>query len=164
MSGMTKKYRAIGLVTGIVGTVVVLGCGGDDSGLEKRYPVSGKITYNGKPVEKASVVFEPSNPPLPKGHVANGFVENGTYTMTTAVQGDGALPGEYKVMIVATDLDVTGLAQKQGGLLHQGDVAHQKAVKAAKSLVPAKYSRADTSGLKATVEAKSNTFDFDLTD
>lgn len=164
MSGMTKKYRAIGLVAGLVGTVVILGCSSDESGLERRYPVSGKVTYQGKPVTKATVVFEPSNPPLPKGRVANGFVEDGTYSMTTASEGDGALPGEYKVVIFASDLDVTGLAKQQGGLLHQGDAEHQKAAKAAKSLIPQKYSKSDTSGLTAKVDPKSNKIDFNLTD
>jgi hypothetical protein len=157
------KCRLIGITAGIAATVVILGCG-DDSGLERRYKVSGKVTYKGQPVSKASIVFEPSNPPMPQGRIANGFIENGSYTLTTANSGDGALPGEYKVMILASDLDVTKLAKEQGGLLHQGDAAHQKAAKAATSSIPAKYGKSDTSGLTAKVEATSNTKDFELTD
>jgi hypothetical protein len=164
MSDITKTDRAIGLMAGIVATVAILGCGGDESGLDRRYPVSGTVTYKGQPVAKATVVFEPSKPPLPQGRVANGFVEDGDYTMTTATADDGALPGEYKVVIFASNLDVPELAKKQGGLLHQGDTEHQKALKAATSPIPTKYSKSETSGLTAKVEAKSNQIDFDLPD
>ncbi len=84
--------------------------------------------------------------------------------MTTSVEGDGALPGEYKVVISSSGVNMTELAKKSGGLVHQGDKDFQKVVKSAKSLVPTKYNKSDTSGLKETVKATSNTIDFNLTD
>ena len=39
-----------------------------------------------------------------------------------------------------------------------------KAVKNAKKLIPDKYGVSETSGLKATVKATSNTYDFPLSD
>ena len=59
----------------------MLGCG-DDSGLDKRYPVYGTVTYNGKAVEKGQISFIPTDPG--KGRAANGIIENGNYTLTTA--------------------------------------------------------------------------------
>lgn len=51
-------------------------------------------------------------------------------------------------------------AEKHGGSFRQDDVA--KAYKKAESVIPKKYESTSTSGLKATVEAHGNTFDFDL--
>jgi hypothetical protein len=163
MNDISKKFRLIALAASIATTALIPGCS-DDSGLATRYPVSGKVTYKDQPVPNATIIFEPINPPLPQGRVANGVVEKGSYRLTTATPGDGALPGEYKVIILASDLDVSELAKKQGGLLHQGDAEHQKAAKAAKSLLPEKYGQSMNTPLKAKVEARSMTFDFPLTD
>ncbi len=165
MSVSVKKFKWMGIAAGLAATAIILGCG-DDSGLPTRYKVSGTVKYKGEPVPKGSIVFEPINPPMPQGRVANGTIENGSYTLTTygSTPGDGALPGEYKVIILTSDLDVAELAKKQGGLLHQGDEAHAKAIKSSKMLVPQKYAQSDKTPLKAKVEPKSQTLDFDLTD
>jgi hypothetical protein len=156
-----KTSRLIAITASIAATVIVLGCSGDDSGLERRYKVSGTVTYKGQPVPKGTIAFEPADPKA--GRVASGFIENGSYSLTTAVQGDGAFPGDYKVAIASSDLDTSALA-KTTGPLHQGDEEHQKALKAAKSPIPLKYAQTATSGLTAKVEAKTNTFDFPLKD
>jgi hypothetical protein len=145
----------------VAGATVILGCG-DDSGLSRRYKVTGRVTYKGQPVRKGTIAFEPANPPLGAGRHASGFIDNGSYTLTTAIEGDGALPGDYNVMISSSDLDTRELAK--GGLLHQGDAAHQKALKAATSPIPLKYAQSATSGLKAKVEAKPTEISFDLKD
>ena len=156
-------FRTIAVSLGVAATVVILGCG-DNSGLARRYPVTGTVKYKGEPLKVGQIAFEPANPPVGEGRHAEGHIENGNFTLTTANEGDGALPGEYKVLILASTLDVSTLLPKGGGPLHQGDEAHQKAIKAAKSAVPVKYSRSETSGLTAKVEAKSNHFEFNLTD
>jgi len=160
-----KQSKPIGIAISIAVTAVIVGCG-DDSGLATRYKVSGTVKYKGELVPKGSIVFEPTNPPMPAGRVANGTIENGTYSLTTATPNDGALPGEYKVIILSSDLDVADLAkqQGQGGLLHQGDAGHVKALKAAKNPLPQKYAQSDKTPEKAKVEARSNTINFDLTD
>jgi hypothetical protein len=115
-------------------------------------------------VAKATIVFEPTNPPIPAGRVAQGLIENGSYTLSTGGKDDGALPGDYKVMVIATSVDTLELSKKTGGLLHQGDAEHQKAVKAATSPIPIKYSQTEKTPLKAKVEARPMTFDFPLDD
>lgn len=164
MNSVMNKWRLIGMVAGIATTIVVLGCGGDDSGLDRRYKVSGTVKYKGEPVGKGTIAFEPTNPAPPAGRLASGFIENGYYTLTTAVEGDGVLAGEYKVVISALTVYMTGLAKQSGGMVHQGDKDFQKIVKEAKNLVPAKYAKSETSGLTKKVEARSQTVDFDLTD
>jgi len=163
MNALTKKFRVVGMALGVAATAVILGCG-DDSGLPTRYKVSGTVKYKGQPVPKGTVVFEPVNPPPPQGRVAQGSIENGSYTLTTSTPNDGALPGEYKVIIMSSDLDVAALAKGQGGLLHQGDSKHVEALKAAKNPLPAKYAQSEKTPEKAKVEARSNSFDFDLKD
>jgi hypothetical protein len=162
MNAVLKQRRRIGITLGVATTLVILGCSSDDSGLDRRYKVTGKVTYKGQPLPKAGITFEPANP---QGRFANGYVEDGNFTLTTLTPGDGALPGDYKVIIVSSDLDTKALAEKTGGIFHQGDPEHQKAMRNAKSLIPKKYSKGETTDLKAKVQAGgSNNFDFDLKD
>ncbi len=151
--------------------LIVLGC--SDDGLGKRYPVSGTVKYKGEPVAKARISFTPTKS---DGHGASGQVENGAFTLTTQNSGDGALPGEYKVTVDDREVDAVKLkadAEKEaakkgvekfsGGAMIPQDL-QAKALKASKSRLPGKYQIAETSDKKVTVEAKSNTFDIELTD
>jgi major membrane immunogen (membrane-anchored lipoprotein) len=161
MNHISKKCRLIGIAASIAASMAVMGCNEDDSGLARRYRVTGKVTYKGEPVSKGTIAFEPTNP---GGRVASGYIENGSYTLRTFTDGDGALPGDYKVSIASSDLDTSVVAKKTGGLLHQGDKEHQKALKEAKSPIPVKYAQAATSKLTAKVEASPITIDFPLDD
>ena len=156
------RPRCSALLTGFVALLlVVIGCG-DPTGLEKRYPVSGTVTYNGQPVPKGNVYFVPVDP---KGRSASGSIEqDGSYRLTTAAEGDGALPGEYKVAVIAQDIDMTEVLKEAGGGAGRQSETFRKATQQAKSLIPKKYSDPETSGLRKTVEARSNTIDIQLTD
>jgi len=127
-----------------IAAMVPIACSGG-SGLSS---VSGKVTYQGKPVPKGTVAFQSTNP---EGRNATGAIgEDGSYTLQTENPGDGALPGDYNVTISARDeviLDYIPLKPPP-----------------VKRLAPAKYEKAETSGLKATVKSGSNTINFDLTD
>jgi hypothetical protein len=144
-----------------LGLFLTLGCG-DDTGLPQRYPVYGTVTYKGEPVAKGQITFLPKKP---DGRAANGFIQDGRYTLTTATDGDGALPGEYGVQITAKEADQSKIAEtirKEGGGARQIDVG--RAAAKAKNLVPPKYQLPETSKLEAVVKEQSNKFDFDLTD
>jgi len=142
--------------------LVVVGCGSDDTGLGRRYAVSGTVKYKGEPVRQGSVTFEPVSK---DGRHATGTIENGSYKLSTSgSEGEGALPGDYKVIVIATTMDTTELAKQTGGLVHQGGPEFQKLLKNAKDLVPKKYQRSETSPLTAKVKEESNKLDFDLTD
>ncbi|MEW4569985.1 hypothetical protein AB1L88_19140 [Tautonia sp. JC769] len=156
----TLIRRISPLALTFVGMMLVVGCG-DSSGLPKRYPVSGSVNYNGQPVETGTITFAPVDP---EGRAASGTISNGSYYLTTAIDGDGALPGDYRVSITARDVNYdAAMGGVQGGSPKQDDVA--KAFQDAKDLVPPKYSLPDTSGLTYTVESGSNrNVDFDLTD
>jgi hypothetical protein len=147
-----------------VGLCLLPGCG-DDSGLGKRYPVYGTITYKDNPVQAGRISFIPADSKNADQRAAAGEITDGKYSLTTATDGDGALPGDYFVTIVSKLVDdskVKDTIQKYGGGGRQQDVA--KAAANAKNLVPGKYQLAETSKLKVTVKEQSNKFDFPLED
>lgn len=140
--------------------ILAIGCG-DGTGLARRYKVSGTVNYKGAPLEKGTITFAPVDPTT--AQAATGQIENGSYSLTTAVDGDGALPGEYTVTVSSRNVDLTKAAGNiQGGSMRQDDVG--KASQEATKNIPAKYELPETSGLKYTVEKRSNTANFDLTD
>jgi hypothetical protein len=144
-----------------LGLLMVFGCG--DDGLGKRYPVSGKVTYKNEPVAEASISFVASGENAEK-RGATGVVKDGYYTLSTLGGDDGAFPGDYKVAISGRTPDMSQAKanqEKTGGSYRQDDVA--KAYKNAKSSIPRKYESPEA-GLKAKVEARSNTIDFPLAD
>ena len=120
-----------------------IGCGVSGMG-----SVSGRVTYQGKPVPKGTITFVTR---LPNKRNAVGALQaDGSYQLQTEQPGDGAGVGDYVVTVYAHDEPVL-------------DYIPAKPVKP-KLLAPAKYENPDTSGLKATVTSGSNRFDFTLTD
>ena len=78
---------------GAVAAVLLLG----GMGCGQTYKINGKVTLDGQPVAGAQVRFIPRGD---TGRSAVGFTgKDGTFTLTTVKQGDGALKGEYKVTV-----------------------------------------------------------------
>lgn len=132
-----------------VGLVSLAGCG---ESLPETVEVHGQITYQGEPLETGMVTFEPvktdTNPPI---RPAKGFLESdGTYRLSTFRTNDGAMPGEYVVLVHAFN-----------------EVSSVDALSPAPiSIIPEKYNRSDTSSLTATIPANGNSsleMNFDLT-
>jgi hypothetical protein len=76
---------------------VLLGtsCGG---GLNS---VTGKVHYNGQPAAGAVVVFHPvAEDTLTTLHPTGVTAADGSFTLTTRTDGDGAAAGEYLVTVV----------------------------------------------------------------
>ncbi len=131
MRPVSKIWQRMAVVLSLSALMIIVGCGDDGSGLGRRYPVKGKVTYKGAPVAHGTVNFLPTKPP-PEGRAATGEIKDGYYSAhRRRVDYDGALPGEYNVAIVALDVDLASAAssKEQGGMIHQGDAAYQKAVK-----------------------------------
>lgn len=149
-------------------------CGTTDDGLGQRFPVSGKVTYNGNPLEKGMISFVPDDP---KGVGATGAIENGSYKMSIGGNNDGARAGKYKVVITAredasakakADFEKARAARKNvSGTEEITAIPRQFVLKAeaeAKSLIPAGYGDARTTTLTAEVKEESNTIPFELSD
>ncbi|MHC5537180.1 hypothetical protein ACYOEI_02965 [Singulisphaera rosea] len=161
MHDVSNRMRRLGLLATIA--VVISGC--YDDGLSKRYPVSGTVSYNGKPVEKGVITFISDGG---DGRSATGTIEGGSYSLTTLTPGDGAFPGKYKVTVDSRSPDMAAAeaAGKAKGatsvMIPQDFVA--KAYKKAKSAVPSKYNSVGKTDLTAEVKEGNNTFPFDLKD
>lgn len=86
----TQSMLALGLM------LPCIGCG-DANGL---YPVCGRVAYQGQPAVGATVSFVPRGiASHPGEQVAQGVVrEDGTFVLSCAL-GEGALPGEYAVLV-----------------------------------------------------------------
>jgi hypothetical protein len=152
-----------------------VGCG-DSSGLPPRYRISGTVTYNGKNLEHGNINFVPDGP---AGRPAGGTIVDGAYSLTTQDKDDGAVPGKYKISVIAKSSDAskvqlkikkrgegpeTAADQKAYAAVFPQKVA-AKAAAMAKNLIPAKYSSPETSGLGFEVKEQSNSsVNFDLKD
>ncbi len=170
-SALARRSCTVLVVTG---ALVMTSCGSSDDGLGKRFPVSGKVTYNGSPLEKGSISFVVEDG---KGVGASGAIENGSYALSTGGNNDGAQAGKYKVIITAkedsmakakADFAKARAARKDvSGTEELAIIPKQFALKAeaqAKSLIPPGYGDVRTTNLVAEVKEQSNTIDFPLSD
>jgi hypothetical protein len=113
------------------------------------YPARGKVLFQGRPVGYATVVFHPVEEPgyrpvRPAGRVA----ADGSFTLTTYAKNDGAPAGDYLVTVEWR------LAEKTSGNDYQPGP----------NRLPERYSRPETSGLRARIEKGSNELEpFQLT-
>ncbi|MCA9068260.1 MAG: hypothetical protein KDA84_05020 [Planctomycetaceae bacterium] len=76
----------------------LVGCGGSEE--FPTTPVSGKVTHNGQPVKGGSVTLMPVAKAEGKsaGKPATGSVgDDGTFTLTTYKDKDGAVVGKHRV-------------------------------------------------------------------
>jgi hypothetical protein len=155
-----------------LGLAAILGCGADD-GIGRRYAVSGIVTYNDVPLEKGNIQFLPVDA---TGRAASGVIADGRYSLTTLDPDDGALPGRYKVSVIAKEVDLSRVtldlkgqrsmteAQKKRFTAENPQLAALQANKKAKDLVPPKYSSPETSGITHEVKEGSNQINIELKD
>jgi hypothetical protein len=149
--------------------VLGLGCGdgGGSTKGPKTFPVSGKVTQKGQPVEGAAVTFMSADGK--KGALGRTDA-SGRYTLMSSKPGDGAQAGDYKVTV--TKFKAAEAAGKSPDVIEEsyapppetgpGMAAPAPAKKPAgpENLLPAKYADAQSSGLTATVKEGKNEFDF----
>lgn len=111
--------------------------GGCGSGHPKTYSVSGRVTVNGKPLPSGDIQLIPE-----KGRPAFGIVvADGRFQLGTFEDNDGAPKGTYKVVVTAFE---TAGAQNR-------------------TLVPDRYSSAQTSDKTVTIDGSTDALDIDLT-
>jgi hypothetical protein len=145
--------RAIGLVFWtLLGGVSLAGCGDGELKPPPLYPVTGTVTYQGKPVPGATVVFIPEGKFKAKDPARlrpfGTADEQGNYSIAWSEDHEGAAAGKYKVGISAVEAVDHG----------EGD-SQKKPVNA----IPDNYGNPAKSGLTATVtEDGENVFNFDL--
>ena len=120
----------------------------------KSVPASGTVQFEKRPVEGATVVFQPDG----AGHTraATGVTDSsGNFKLQTYDAGDGAVPGKFKVTITKVTSTSTATSQES----KSNDTAAPKT----EWIIPKKYGNVMTSGLTAEVkDGDKNEFAFDL--
>lgn len=136
-----------------------LGCS-SGSTLPQTVAVTGEVLYQGKPADGAEVAFNTS---APGAKPARGKTDaQGKFTLKTYVDPqhdlDGAIPGEYEVTVTKLELPPPMTAEDMSKM-------GSKPMPLPKDLLPAKYSTAAKTDLKASVKAgDKNDFKFELKD
>lgn len=86
--------------------VCLLSCWGCGSSAETRVlaptvPVKGKVTYQGKPLTKGVISFEPKT----NGRTAEGEIQpDGSFELSTFKKGDGATVDTHRISVTNTGL------------------------------------------------------------
>jgi hypothetical protein len=133
----TLTRRRVWSLALVVSALFVSSCG--ESGRRPVYPVHGRVLFEGAPIANAQVVLHPlaedkTNPVRPTGRAA----PDGSLTLTTYTAGDGAPEGEYAVTVELRRRPADS----------EGDVSQ--------SVLPARYSKADTSPLRVRIDKGTN--------
>ncbi len=148
--------------------LALVGCGGPSN--PATFPVTGTVTYKGKAVDGATIIFVPVSD---GAHGATARTKaDGTFEVTTYVANDGMRPGDYMVKVSkydappappsesSPDFDPNQSLEDQED---EYDPAAEGSTKANKNNLPAKYATETTSGLRLTVaEGTGATFDIVL--
>jgi hypothetical protein len=136
-----RLARLLSLSAALLTSMFVAGCGSEGLISAPAYPVKGQVLLStGKPMTSGKVIFLPKEG---KGMTAHGDIgSDGTFTLKTADDREGAVAGVYKVRI---EPDVSVAKTTKGGLLE------------AKNLpFPVDYMDEDgDTGLIATVKAEA---------
>lgn len=98
--------------------VVCGGCG--DGGLSGTIPIRGKVTFDGQPLTGAEIRYVPEDPS--QGRVARGWLnDKGEFELTTLRENDGALPGTYKVIVLAYESGTGGEGSELASRAREAD-------------------------------------------
>ena len=138
-------HQTSSLISGMA-LIAILGCGGGSTAKVPVHRTYGTITWNGQPLEGASVQFHSVEPirvpgietPLMPGAQSK---PNGLFEVTTFKAGDGLPKGEYLVTVSC---------ENRSKKAANGDYPE---------LLPAHYQDPAKSGLKVTIKSGSNKLD-----
>lgn len=125
---------------------MLLGCSGNAG--PQAFPVQGTITYDGKPLSRGTIIFNPVDETLP---ASRGEIQaDGTYVLSLSREGDGAVAGEHRVIVNSSTEVKSGLE------------VNDPNYELPRPLIPPKYSSLSTTPLSETVKAEPNTIDIEL--
>lgn len=116
-----------------------LGCGG-----ENFQPITGSVSFEGKPLAKGVITLYPKG----EGTTVGGEIVDGSFALA---RENGPTPGKYRVEIIA--FRPTGKSEF--------DIDEQKQVDIEEQFLPPRYNRNSTLELEVT-SVGENKFEFDL--
>src|SRR5262245_29784439 len=104
ISGARGRFRQIAGMASAVFLIAAAGCGQSETGRQRVFPATGKISFKGQAPAGASVVLFPKSGAAktaeadfvcPRGRVQS----DGTFALTSYKADDGAPAGEYAVTV-----------------------------------------------------------------
>ncbi|MGE5191536.1 MAG: hypothetical protein ACM3U2_03480 [Deltaproteobacteria bacterium] len=181
---MTRRLFPHFLVSAFIAAILA-GCNPEGESAVSLAEAGGVVTFKGAPLPDATVMFVPE-----KGPVASGVTDlSGKFKLMTGSR-PGATVGTCKVTVTAQAAGAAGgatAAEKTGAtvtsaeegkarqeemmkmqrqIAEGGGAAQEVLGSGAKSLIPERYAKTDTSNLSFKVEkdASKNQFNIDLTE
>jgi len=144
------------LCLGVVGPALLLAASGCAGGTGKPVKVEGTVTLDGNALDGAMVQFYPEDG---GGHAASGTTgTDGSFRLTTWSNGDGALPGNYKIVITKKDDAVPTVGNANGDdpkfktdMMKKFSLEQSKKAPPKKPSLPANYMDATKTPLKQVV-------------
>ncbi len=125
----------------------------------KTYPLSGVVTLDGQKIAGATIVFVPVAPATEVASATSK--DDGSFTATTFVSGDGCFPGQYKVKVYKYEGLPIPPAMAEPPKDYDPD--NRVISPPPKNLLPVKYFDESKSGLSVTVNPQPTKFDIALT-
>lgn len=108
----------------------------------KTYPVEGKVAFNdGAPLTAGVVEFEAENAGSKRPNARGEIQADGTYRLTTFQDGDGAMEGSYRVIVVPERVVISNMSGPPP-----------------KMPIHPRFMSYDSSGLQFTVKSGPNQF------
>ena len=147
------RKSMIRFLSSLLLSVTVIGCG---SGKPGTVQVTGVVTLDGNPVEKAAVMLMPTDSKSGGLPASGATDQKGQFTLKTEKIGPGALPGSYRATVIKKE--TSGILAGPNGL--DGGIA-PGGIKE-KWIIPKKYSMPNESGLTVEVKAGMEPLSFDL--
>lgn len=129
----------------LVPLCLLFAAGCSHQSLDDTIPVAGCVVYEGEPLTVGEVRYMPLDDA--NGRVARGQLDKyGRFELTTLHYGDGALPGEYRVVVIVFADDTDGVPVRN---VDESERIRQQASNVPP--IPLRYYSPDTSGLTDTV-------------
>ncbi|MDR1290839.1 MAG: hypothetical protein LBK06_06530 [Planctomycetaceae bacterium] len=140
---MKFRYCALVLVF-----VCLIGCTKSDPRKAGLVPASGTITYNGLPLDNATIVFVPKDSSKQGAGALSGI--DGKFALTTISDNDGAFPAEYSVYILKEE-SIHISDEELAELSRQGQTPPTP-----KSLIPIQYTNPAEPIINLTIPPTGN--------
>jgi hypothetical protein len=133
--------------------LLILSAGCNQAGrLEGLVPALGIVTFNGQPVNNATIIFSPKTGE-DTARAASAITDaKGNFTMMTLNPGDGVFPGDYLVTVEKTE--TTGEYRQES--IPNSDKSKLIDTRQIKDLLPVKYNNINTTDLSVSISEKGN--------
>lgn len=129
------------------------------------FPVNGTVTFNGKPVDGATISFVGKGSERPATAISTADGKYDLYTLDSR----GALPGNYSVVVSKMEAPSDSVNKDAGFDASGKDLSMEqsaanvgKPTPKAKQLLPAKFGSPSTTPLSFEVKNSANNFDIKL--